>query len=909
MEKELRDTSDYCIECGNFLSNRHSNRCYECRQKKEKERKLLKQSNFCIICGASLSEYNINSKKCNQCKSYKKVKDKKVKVKKRSFEYDGILYKSISDFYRRKKISDVSCGIFVELCNKCGSINGALKKLEERREKHITIEKCNKLANDRGGKFLNIEVNGAYDKLQWQCHNGHIFEKTYYDVFVRGSWCSQCTSIFYKEELCRAILEALFGSRFPKGFFFDWLVNDHGNQMESDGYCKEHNIAFEYHGIQHFKSVGRFKNNLEQRQRDDKRREELYKEHGIKYIEITHRVAKRNTLKIDERVRRIRKYILFECSRLGIEVPYPDAEIDVSKIYTADKWRYKEIKEDVERNGMQLESKFYIGTDSKYDLICSNGHRFSLSYSHLKREKLVCPICFEEERIKKGNERVKRAILEHGGEIIEGEYRSGKSKLMIRCKEGHEWETSCYSIIKGSWCSECYNPGIKVDYAGEHFENLVEFCSHFFIRQETLHRLMEIEGWNIERAADYLIYGIGKRKDKEYKCELCGKLFYIKAGASGNRKYCIDCIERSKKLRYKKYAKQQKEERHKRKKEKGWFCIECGKEIIGIDIHGRRKTCDDCKNRERNGCKKWTEDEDKILLDNADTLSTVELGELLPGRSIEAIGVRRLKLGIRLREESIEWSKDELEVIREHGSEMFCGELQGLLPKRSVGAIGFKRKQMGIYLSERKKKEQRRELILNSQAVTRKLDHSLTLEDLDYITKQVLLGSVFGGGSIYAKGSSHILSVGRDNEAYLDWKMSRLSIFEPRRKGKLKFETPKHSIFSYLYSRVYSCVSNRMKQVLFPVDLLDQLGDLGWLVWYLDQGCYNAGNMNLSVGRALDFGNILDEFERFYSVRLKRSKGRQKLLLGSVRDIILPRFCSIFRECMFPGSIGYKLGL
>lgn len=71
---------------------------------------------------------------------------------------------------------------------------------------------------------------------------------------------------------------------------FEWLKNpDTNKHLRIDAYYTEHNIAVEFHGIQHYEFVKHFHQNIEvfeYKKNLDKIKKELIISHEIKYIEI-----------------------------------------------------------------------------------------------------------------------------------------------------------------------------------------------------------------------------------------------------------------------------------------------------------------------------------------------------------------------------------------------------------------------------------------------------------------------------------------------------------------------------------------------------------------------------------------------------------------------------------------------
>ena len=92
----------------------------------------------------------------------------------------------------------------------------------------------------------------------------------------------------YSEKIVKLYLERLLGINFIINKKYDFLKNSNGNKMELDGYNSEHKIAFEHHGIQHYRktSLHNAKNTLNKRLKDDELKRKQCVSEGIKLIEI-----------------------------------------------------------------------------------------------------------------------------------------------------------------------------------------------------------------------------------------------------------------------------------------------------------------------------------------------------------------------------------------------------------------------------------------------------------------------------------------------------------------------------------------------------------------------------------------------------------------------------------------------
>lgn len=104
-------------------------------------------------------------------------------------------------------------------------------------------------ANNKGGKLISDIYVNSYSNLIWECKYNHRWEATWHNVKA-GNWCPKCAS-FKTEKICKQLLEKKLNIKFTKTrVYFD--NNNAKKFLEFDGYNKENNIAFEYHGIQHY---------------------------------------------------------------------------------------------------------------------------------------------------------------------------------------------------------------------------------------------------------------------------------------------------------------------------------------------------------------------------------------------------------------------------------------------------------------------------------------------------------------------------------------------------------------------------------------------------------------------------------------------------------------------------------
>lgn len=149
----------------------------------------------------------------------------------------------------------------------------------------ITMEHMHQIAKERGGK-CHSTVYDPYEKLLWECSEGHMFKLTGNRAKCSGQWCSYCK--YTNEGECRRIIEEITGKEFIKSRP-SWL-----NGLELDGYCEELELAFEYNGQQHYEysehfhrgDIGKFEDQVER----DRIKLEICTKRGIKLIVIPYTV-------------------------------------------------------------------------------------------------------------------------------------------------------------------------------------------------------------------------------------------------------------------------------------------------------------------------------------------------------------------------------------------------------------------------------------------------------------------------------------------------------------------------------------------------------------------------------------------------------------------------------------------
>lgn len=304
-----------------------------------------------------------------------------------------------------------------------------------------SIESMHVSAKKKNGKCLSSTYQNVFTKLKWECSNGHVFEAIPKHV-INGHWCPNCT-LYLNEQRCRYILETLFDTKFMK---------DHNvlNGFELDGYNQDLQLAFEYHGKQHYEHIDFFYSrgdmNIEDRKERDRLKEELCKELGIDLLIIPY------TVNPEDHV----SFIANELAKKGYTFKTNAEDISFDD-YTFTNENLKEIQEIAISKGGKCLSNVYINVDSKLDFICQNGHTFSNTPYHIKNGQWCrkCSYHKMSELFRLDQTEMHNIAQEKGWICLSTEYKNAREKLKWQCQNGHLFERSLSHVKEGRGCPAC----------------------------------------------------------------------------------------------------------------------------------------------------------------------------------------------------------------------------------------------------------------------------------------------------------------------------------------------------------------------------------------------------------------------------------------------------------------------
>jgi len=305
----------------------------------------------------------------------------------------------------------------------------------------LTIQEMQELAEKKGGKCLSTEYIDNKTKLQFQCSEGHRWYATPGKIKF-GRWCPRCRTPSIGERLCREYFQLIFEMEFPTEKP-RWLVNERGNRMELDGYCKELKLAFEYQGSQHFESSSFFGGgNLVQRKKDDEKKEMLCKQNDVALITIPYTVEYED----------LQKYIIEECKKNRVELPDEIKSVDYTTLNVYRLEKIKDMQEFAEVKGGKCLSDVYVNCMTKLQWRCNEGHTFLMSPNSVQHGQW-CPYCAGVARLT--IEEMQEIARDRGGKCLSTAYKNNSTKLKWQCREGHVWTASPGNVKYGNWCPSC----------------------------------------------------------------------------------------------------------------------------------------------------------------------------------------------------------------------------------------------------------------------------------------------------------------------------------------------------------------------------------------------------------------------------------------------------------------------
>lgn len=190
------------------------------------------------------------------------------------------------------------------------------------------------------------------------------------------------------------LTSSIFDKKFPHARP-NWLMGTKGYLMELDGFCPELGIAWEHHGMQHY-IINEFSNTeekLEKRKSDDKLKEKLCRENGIKLI-VVPQVP--NITKIAD----LKQFIINECKKFNIPISKNMDELIINSELEPISFEYlKRCQEMIAKSkGGKCLSKVYINCHDLLLFECAEGHQWKASSDNFCNKGSWCRKCVHRKK-------------------------------------------------------------------------------------------------------------------------------------------------------------------------------------------------------------------------------------------------------------------------------------------------------------------------------------------------------------------------------------------------------------------------------------------------------------------------------------------------------------------------------
>lgn len=105
-----------------------------------------------------------------------------------------------------------------------------------------------------------------------------------------------------------------------------------------------------------------------------------------------------------------------------------------------------------QKGGMCL-ATHYVNSTAKLLWQCKHGHQWYASALSVKYRDSWCPHCAGNQPL--GMDAMHRLALENEGECLSEKYKNCKTKMLWKCKKGHQFQSTPENVKLGRWCPHC----------------------------------------------------------------------------------------------------------------------------------------------------------------------------------------------------------------------------------------------------------------------------------------------------------------------------------------------------------------------------------------------------------------------------------------------------------------------
>lgn len=245
---------------------------------------------ICRSCGIfdQSPQLHLRGHGCNTCGDRNRTHSTETFISKANivhgelYDYSNVSY---TDAHTKVAITCKQHGDFLQTPNKHLDGRGCpeCKRMQARMNVDEFIKRSNNIHSSKYD-YSNVNYRTSKHHVDIICSVHGLFKQTP-DSHLKGYGCLQCGTQNKSENACLPHIQRLFpNSEIIQSARVGWLGAQH-----LDFYIPEHNVAFEYHGKQHYEAIPHWGGDRElliQQKRDDKKRM-LCKENNTTLYEIS----------------------------------------------------------------------------------------------------------------------------------------------------------------------------------------------------------------------------------------------------------------------------------------------------------------------------------------------------------------------------------------------------------------------------------------------------------------------------------------------------------------------------------------------------------------------------------------------------------------------------------------------
>jgi len=116
------------------------------------------------------------------------------------------------------------------------------------------------------------------------------------------------------------------------------------------------------------------------------------------------------------------------------------------------KLKYEDVKNYIESFGYRLLSEEYKNNKTKLKIKCGQGHYFEMKFNDFKSGHR-CPVCYGNKKL--SYDEIKSYIESFGYQLLSKKYKNNLDNLKVQCPKGHIYEVNYNNFKSGYRCPYC----------------------------------------------------------------------------------------------------------------------------------------------------------------------------------------------------------------------------------------------------------------------------------------------------------------------------------------------------------------------------------------------------------------------------------------------------------------------